>query len=789
MANKTIDQLQRFPSSYELEDEDLLIMYDKNKPAQDLSNTKSITIGDFKSKLNISGHDSRIQDGDIENWNNKVDSLAFDEDTGESSNLNINTFNIFGGSHNTNSGKSSNFSLRSNKFQISLDDDGTELNKFVLDSNETRFLQPIHMSTTSSSSDAIVTKQYVDDRIEGVSGIQYQSVQVLPETGQSNIIYLVPMSGTTTTNNAKDEFIWIPGQGAASPTWQKIGSTNNIDLNGYATTADLNGYFPLSSSGTTAKVESGNLFAMNTGSFVLDSDKIKLISHFYDGNTSEDYESQISLSPNGVIISGATTANDLLSLNTTGTGTAAVTYAQMSDYVSSHGGGGGSGLNNLLDGQASSAIHQISCNAEGPYSVALGYMTIAGNSTCMTSFAEGYETFSNSAATHAEGYQTTAEGEYSHAEGYRTYAHGSNSHAEGHSTTAGGNRSHAEGYQTTASGDTSHAQGTETLASNGSAHAQGYRTTAFGIYSHAEGYGTCAYGQRSHAEGFNAKASGSGSHAEGYQTTALGRYSHTGGIGTWTNSASTAQTAIGRYNTAPTTDQAFIIGNGTSATASNALSVSWNGDVTAAGAIYLGSTAVGNAAVSCDQMTDYVGYIPFENTNSLDGTMTVLPDLQASPRISGDFIATPANNAYVVPLIVRNDQAAPVFTMENHKDGFYLITGNINLANARDLFQSASGGAVVVQHFLTTNSTILHNPTDYQIFENSPVKYERKTMYQTLWGNLSSPFNFVIDTGSLASSDSLYLFGYVVASYPTQVKSSGAQPLTVTTTVNVIKLG
>lgn len=62
-------------------------------------------------------------------------------------------------------------------------------------------------------------------------------------------------------------------------------------------------------------------------------------------------------------------------------------------------------------------------------------------------------------------------------------------------------------------------------------------------------------------------------------------------------------------------------------------------------------------------------------------------------------------------------------------------------------------------------------------------------MYQALWGNLSSPFSFIIDTGSLASSDSLYLFGYVVASYPTQIKSTGAQSLTVNTTVNVIKIG
>lgn len=344
---------------------------------------------------------------------------------------------------------------------------------------------------------------------------------------------------------------------------------------------------------------------MNTGSFVLDSDKIKLISHFYDGNTSENYESQISLSSNGIVISGATTANDLLSLNTTGTGNTAVSYTQMADYVSSHGGGGsGTVLNNYLENSDNTMIGDIeSLQANGTFAVALGCNSSA---TAEASIALGEDVLSKGEATVAEGYATTA-------------------------------------------------------GSGGSAHAEGEYTLASGAASHSQNIGTIAQ--------------------------------------------SIGQTAIGRYNianggtsisTTATSDHAFIIGNGTSANRSNAFSVSWNGNVNASGAVYLGSTATGNAAVSCDQMTDYIGYIPFENTNSLDGTMTVLADQQASPRISGDFIATPANNAYVVPLIVRNDQAAPVFTMENHKDGFYLITGNINLANAGDLFQSASGGAVVV---------------------------------------------------------------------------------------------
>ena len=644
-------------------------------------------------------------------------------------------------------------------------------------------------------------------------------VDLDPFQGSLNDEDLLIMYDDTSLNNSDRTRKITVGDFKASTSQDLSTYATKEQLNGYATTESLESYATTDSISTLGEAQ-----GLATTSWVQ--------TQF--GNQAVYFFTTAQLPP---VSEAKTNVIYLVPAATSGTDNAKDEYIYLStgSFEKIGNTSGGSGLNNFLDGQSSSAVHQINSGAEGPYSVALGYMTTAGNSTCMASFAEGYGTFSNSGATHAEGYQTTAEGEYSHAEGYRTYALGSNSHAEGHSTSAIANRSHAEGYQTTASGETSHAQGTQTLANNGSAHAQGYQTTAFGAHSHAEGYGTYASGSRAHTEGYYTKAQGSGSHAEGYQTTALGRYSHSGGFGTWTDSASTAQTAIGRYNSTPTTaeafivgngtstadrsnaftvdwngnttaagaiilgstgtgnkavsytqmanyvathggggtvlnnyledydntmigdieslqangtfaialgcnssataeasialgedvlskgqatiaeglgttagsggsahaegeytlasgaashsqnigtiaqsigqtaigrynianggtsisttavsDHAFIIGNGTSANRSNAFSVSWNGNVNASGAVYLGSTATGNAAVSCDQMTDYVGYIPFGNTYSLDGTMTVLPDLQASPTMSGDSIATPANNAYVVPFIVRN---------------------------------------------------------------------------------------------------------------------------------------
>jgi len=71
----------------------------------------------------------------------------------------------------------------------------------------------------------------VNNLIGQISTISISVVDSLPTTGKSNIIYLVPKTGST--NDVHDEYLWI------SDTWELIGSTA-VDLTGYATETWVN---------------------------------------------------------------------------------------------------------------------------------------------------------------------------------------------------------------------------------------------------------------------------------------------------------------------------------------------------------------------------------------------------------------------------------------------------------------------------------------------------------------------------------------------------------------------
>ncbi|MBP5596973.1 MAG: hypothetical protein J6Y02_16435 [Pseudobutyrivibrio sp.] len=79
-------------------------------------------------------------------------------------------------------------------------------------------------------------KAYVDAAVASVTSIEFRVVQTLPASGENGVIYLVPNGGSGT--NTKDEYVWIPGSGGASGTWEKIGTTD-VDLSGYVQTTDL----------------------------------------------------------------------------------------------------------------------------------------------------------------------------------------------------------------------------------------------------------------------------------------------------------------------------------------------------------------------------------------------------------------------------------------------------------------------------------------------------------------------------------------------------------------------
>lgn len=61
--------------------------------------------------------------------------------------------------------------------------------------------------------------------------ITYRTEDALPDTGDLNVIYLVPAESSE-EKNAKDEYMWIDGQ------WEKIGSTT-VNLSDYWSKTEL----------------------------------------------------------------------------------------------------------------------------------------------------------------------------------------------------------------------------------------------------------------------------------------------------------------------------------------------------------------------------------------------------------------------------------------------------------------------------------------------------------------------------------------------------------------------
>ena len=69
----------------------------------------------------------------------------------------------------------------------------------------------------------------IDEAIAGVSQFQFEVVDVLPATGETGTIYLVPIVART---NVYDEYIYVNND------WENIGTTD-VDLSGYVQDSDL----------------------------------------------------------------------------------------------------------------------------------------------------------------------------------------------------------------------------------------------------------------------------------------------------------------------------------------------------------------------------------------------------------------------------------------------------------------------------------------------------------------------------------------------------------------------
>lgn len=113
--------------------------------------------------------------------------------------------------------------------------DFTNDGNFVQDANYSHITVDTIMSDSSNNpiSNATV-KDYIDDAIGSVTGIDFQKVNSLPASGVKGTIYLVPNSGSSP--NSYDEYIWITVSGTSS--WEKIGTTD-IDLSGYQLSSEL----------------------------------------------------------------------------------------------------------------------------------------------------------------------------------------------------------------------------------------------------------------------------------------------------------------------------------------------------------------------------------------------------------------------------------------------------------------------------------------------------------------------------------------------------------------------
>lgn len=73
----------------------------------------------------------------------------------------------------------------------------------------------------------------IADAIGDVAHVQFQKVDSLPETGETNVIYLVPNSSSDETN-VYDEYFWS----TADSKFEILGTTK-VDLTGYLTEDDF----------------------------------------------------------------------------------------------------------------------------------------------------------------------------------------------------------------------------------------------------------------------------------------------------------------------------------------------------------------------------------------------------------------------------------------------------------------------------------------------------------------------------------------------------------------------
>lgn len=89
-------------------------------------------------------------------------------------------------------------------------------------------------TVTADGANAVSGKavyDFVTAAIADISGFHAEIVSELPETGKTNILYLVAKSEVA-SGDGYDEYLYING------AWERVGSTN-IDLSGYVQASEM----------------------------------------------------------------------------------------------------------------------------------------------------------------------------------------------------------------------------------------------------------------------------------------------------------------------------------------------------------------------------------------------------------------------------------------------------------------------------------------------------------------------------------------------------------------------
>ena len=92
----------------------------------------------------------------------------------------------------------------------------------------------IDSTVTSDGTNAVSGKavyDFVTKAIADVSGFHAEIVSELPETGKTNILYLVAKTEAA-SGDGYDEYLYING------AWERVGSTD-IDLSGYVQASEM----------------------------------------------------------------------------------------------------------------------------------------------------------------------------------------------------------------------------------------------------------------------------------------------------------------------------------------------------------------------------------------------------------------------------------------------------------------------------------------------------------------------------------------------------------------------